>query len=269
MVLDQKKFLNKNASFPIAELLSKKTTKKSQEKRSKFREDVENEQTVEKAQEKTIKSLNNSTAKPVTNLQQTCNKPTSQPVTQSVTNLQQTCNKPTSKPVTNLQQICNKPTSQPVTQSVTNLQQTCNKPTTKTVFLSLTGQQAQAIKTIYSLCRAKGKLISDPITSSQFANALKTTVRSLQTTINRLIEKRMLVRSSYKNGRGGWTKYKIPQEVYQELFNLETCNKPVTNLQQTCNKSTPKPTSQPVTSHPSSSSDLYITTTTAKDEKNG
>ena len=132
----------------------------------------------------------------------------------------------------------------------------------------MSGLQAKILKFIYNICKKRGSKSSGPVSGSYLATATKMSIRSMQITVIRLIQKKLLIRLNFKNGRGGWSEYGIPQEVYNDLVNLETSNKPLTNLQQTSNKPTSQPTSQPLTSGPSSSSCFNIlnTTTTGPDK---
>jgi hypothetical protein len=84
----------------------------------------------------------------------------------------------------------------------------------------------------------------------------------VQVTTRRLISKGVLSKFDSKEGRGGWTRYSLPDVVYKELFQLETENKLSTNAEQTENKLSTQPRTEPRTSGPySSSNNLNIITT--------
>ena len=91
-----------------------------------------------------------------------------------------------------------------------------------------------------------------------------------QGSTRRLEQKKLLRRGEYKNGRGGWTRYELPNELFQELLQLETQNKVSTNPEQSQYKVRTQPSTQPSTSPSSSSSSLYLeefkTTTTGEPE---
>jgi len=195
--------------------------------------------------------------KSTTKLQQTTNKPTTAPTTK----LQQTTNKVTTRKAIELApmgETYNKLPTQPTTVSTTKLQQTPNKPTTNSPFMSLVGLQKKIVIFIYHLCRSQGARITDALSISSISTACQTSPRAAQETIRRLEQKGLVLRSSYKNGRGGWTKYELPEDVYKELFEFETYNKVTTNLQQTPSKLTTEPTTS------SLSSSSYINTTTTE-----
>ena len=211
--------------------------------------------------------------KPKLNPEQTQNKPR--------TKSEQTQNKPRTNPEqtqntirTKSEQSQNKVRTQPRTQPRTKSEQTQNKPRTNSEqmrgVLSLIGIQDRMVKFIYNLCRIKGDRITNPITLSQLAIACETTTESAQVTSRRLMNKGFIRRFNFKNGRGGWTQYELLDDVYRELFNLETQNKLRTNPEQSQNKVSTQPSTQPRTTVPSSSSSNLInkttTTTTAKEE---
>ena len=193
-----------------------------------------------------------------TNIQQTYNKeadtynkPTSQPTTNlqhiPTTVVQQTYNKeadtynkPTSQPTTNLQHI-------PTTVVQQNLQQTYNS---KHAVTRLSGLGLNIMNSLFSISITNGSRITGPIsiegiTSLAKINGKKTT----QTVIYRLEKEGFLKRDSFKVGRGGWTSYEIPHEVYNQLLKLTTVVQQ--NLQQLHNKPTTQPTTQPTTHAPS------------------
>ena len=193
-------------------------------------------------------------------------------LSQTTVNLQQTYNKVTTQPTTNSQQSYNKPITQklpqketynklptqPTTQPTTNSPQSYNKPTTKQSIISLVGLQKRIVLFLYELCRAKGMREIQNISIVWLSESCETTIRSAQETIRRLEKKGFILRKEYKNGRGGWTNYELPDSVYKELFQFETYNKLPTKLQQTPNKLPAQPTTEPTTTLSSSSSVLNI-----------
>jgi len=194
------------------------------------------------------------------------------------TNLQQTTNVTSNKVPTNLQQTTNvdliekpvsaetynKPPSQLTTVSTTNLQQSSHKPTTKVDILTLTGLQLDLVIFIYDLCKRSGSRISDPIAISFLASSCETTAKSAQESLRRLQQKGFLNREKFKNGRGGWTQYSIPEVVFKELSQLESYNKLPTKLPQTYNK----PPSQLTTELPTSSPIVVVSNLNSKNTTN-
>jgi hypothetical protein len=135
--------------------------------------------------------------------------------------------------------------------------------------LALTGLQLELLIFIYDLCKRSGSRISDPIAISFLASFCKTTAKSAQESIRRLQQKCFLNREKFKNGRGGWTQYSIPESVFKELSQLDSYNKLPTKLPQTTNKPPSQLTTEPPTSSPIvvvSSNSINTTNTQAGDE---
>jgi len=134
---------------------------------------------------------------------------------------------------------------------------------TKTGFFSLTGLQKKIVIFIYNLCKISRDKKTDGISIAQISENCESTVKSTKTAINRLIKKNILFRESFKNGRGGWTVYLIPNNVYQEII---TDTKLIPNWYQTSTKLTSELTSEVIPSSHSNSSIIYNNITTTEKE---
>jgi predicted transcriptional regulator len=167
-----------------------------------------------------------------------------------VTNRQQTDNKVATK----WQQTDNK--------VVTKWQQTDNKVVTKCLFSELVGLQRNIIIFMSHECKNLRARTTDRMTLEHLAKSLNRSTGVVKMTIHRLEKKGFLFRSEFKNGRGGWSRYELPDYVYNDALRSETDNKLVTNWQQTDNKVVTQPITQPITNLSSSSSYLNKTTTT-------
>jgi hypothetical protein len=196
--------------------------------------------------------------KPTTNRQQkwqqTDNKPT--------TNRQQTVDKYGDKNK-NWQQSGNKTGNTIGNKVATKWQQTDNKVATKTRFSELVGLQKDIIIFVCHECKNNRSRITEALTLEYIATGLKRRPGVVKTTIQRLEKKNCLLRVEFKNGRGGWSRYEVPDHIYHDALRNETGNKVVTNWQQTGNKLATQPTTELATS-PSSSSSLNINTTTTE-----
>lgn len=188
------------------------------------------------------------------NRQQTDNKP--------ITNRQQTNNKvATNRQQENIlktkyKQSGNKVEAQPATQLITKWQQTDNKAATNDKFSSIIGLQRAIIIFIYSECKIARSKTTGNLTLEHLSMALNSPTGSIKSTIQRLEKKKLLQRVEYKNGRGGWSRYAIPDSLYQELLQYETGNKLAINWQQTGNKVEAQLATEPAT-RLSSSSSIY------------
>lgn len=156
--------------------------------------------------------------------------------------------------------------TKPDTRADTNRTQTEHKPDTKRHFGELIGLQRRLVVFVYRSCQKERAKISEPLTSEHVASSLQIQAGSVKTSFRRLEEKKFLRRHSFKNGRGGWARFELSDEVFNTLLHLETGHKLDTNRTQTGHKPDTKPDTQPDTSPPSSSSsDLkqnFNTTTT-------
>ncbi len=162
----------------------------------------------------------------------------------------------------NLEQTKNKLSTQPRTELRTISEQTTNKLRANSSFSQLVGLQKKIIEIIYRFCRINGEKTTDKISLEFLSSNCKANTAVVQVTTRRLISKGVLGKFESKEGRGGWTRYSLPDVVYKELFQLETENKLSTNAEPTENKLSTQPRTEPRTNVPySSSNDLNIITT--------
>jgi hypothetical protein len=198
------------------------------------------------------------------------------------TNSQQTSNKVATKPKTKWQQSSNKvavknqnpqqsgnQTSNTIrNKAATNSQQTGNKPATKTAFSELVGLQRDIIIFICHECKNSRSRITEALTLEHMAISLKRSTGAIRTTIQRLEKKGCLLRAGFKNGRGGWSRYELPDSIYHDVLRSETSNKVATNSQQTGNKVASQLATELATRASSSSSlNIKETTTTQLGEE--
>lgn len=145
------------------------------------------------------------------------------------------------------------------------------KPEANGGLQSLVGLQRQMLLFIYETCRGLGSKVSPPISIQNAATVTETTVAAARKAIQRLEEKGFIVRDQFKNGRGGWTCYKLPDSIYSQLLMNETRAKVEPNVSQTRAKVEPQPEPE-VEPTPSSSSSVFsnssnkTNTTTASTE---
>ena len=199
--------------------------------------------------------------KVATNQQQTDNKL----ITKVATNQQQTDNKLATENDKRIESG-NKVGTQPTTLSATKWQQSDNKVATNVAFSALVGLQRNTVLFLYDACKLARSKSTASLTLEHIAKSLKTSSGSAKTTLQRLEKKKCINRNSFKNGRGGWSKYELSESLFREMLQMETENKVTTNWQQTENKVVAKPATQPATSSFSSSSS-YINTTTTEIKK--
>jgi len=153
------------------------------------------------------------------------------------------------------------------TEHKTNLRQTQDKPRTNTTFLALVGLQRNIALFMYEACKAARDKITAPLSIEHIALSCKTTKSSAQKTIQRLEYKGVVKRAEIKNGRGGWTRYELPEFIFQEILHAETQDKFRTNTRQNWDKIGTEPRTELKTTSPSSGSfNIYKKTTTTGDD---
>jgi hypothetical protein len=208
-----------------------------------------------------LQSFNEMTLNTDINAEQTKNKLRTQPRTELRTISEQTTNKLRTEN-TAVAETKNKLRTQPRTELRTISEQTTNKLRTNSSFSQLVGLQKKIIEIIYRFCRINGEKTTDKISLEFLSSNCKANAAVVQVTTRRLISKGVLSKFDSKEGRGGWTRYSLPDVVYKELFQLETENKLSTNAEQTENKLRTQPRTEPRTTGPySSSNNLNILTT--------
>ena len=166
------------------------------------------------------------------------------------------------------QETSSKVVAQPVAELVAKYEQSSSKVVAKSSFQELTGIQKKLTTIIYNSCRKKGEKISSPITIEYLSDVAKTSSGTVKNAILRLQKKNILTKEKFKNGRGGWTQYKLSDETYQDLLQCESDSKLVAKYEQTSSKVVAQPVAELVATVPSSSSSILInnksTTTTHK-----
>jgi len=150
-----------------------------------------------------------------------------------------------------------KPKTQPKTVSNTNSRQTQDKLETIISFFSLVGLQRQITFLIYETCKASRDKKTPPLSVEHIATSCKTTKSSIQKTVQRLEQKGIILRSNFKNGRGGWTQYELSEHVFQDILHNEIQYKFDTNLGQTQDKGETEPRTE-LRTNTSSSSGINI-----------
>jgi len=115
---------------------------------------------------------------------------------------------------------------------------------------------------LYDLCRINGSRLTSTISIEQLSSKLESSRLSVQKSIQRLEQKKLVLRKDFRSGRGGWTIYEVPESVWNEILQIETSDKLRTNLGQLSDKPRTEPRTEPRTNVPySSSNDLNINNT--------
>ncbi len=115
-------------------------------------------------------------------------------------------------------------------------------------FESLVGLQRKILIIIFECTKESRNGTTDPISVSFLSMKTGAPINSVKKTLQRLEQAGFFVREEFKNGRCGWTKYRLVDSVYQKLINHETRDKLETKWVQTGDKVGTKPGTQPETS---------------------
>ena len=129
------------------------------------------------------------------------------------------------KPDTNTAQTGHKPDTKVDTENTTCLTQTEHKVDTKSTFLTLVGLQKKIILFFYENCKKIRSKETESLTLEYLANQLNMRLGSIKTTVRRLQIKKLIKRIDFKNGRSGWSRYEVPNDIFSEIMKLETEHK--------------------------------------------
>lgn len=85
-------------------------------------------------------------------------------------------------------------------------------------FASLSGLQSKLVRFVFDSCLKRGGNETGPMSAEFVAKGVAAPFTSIKKTMQRLGHKRIIIRTGYKDGRGGWSRYKLHREIYQELL---------------------------------------------------
>ena len=144
----------------------------------------------------------------------------------------------------------------------TNIDSNQTQIANKLLIHTVVGNQRKLLFYIYDLCRIAGTKSTPPLNIESIHLNTGVAKGSIKTSLIRLIQKKFLIREEIKNGRSGWVIFKIPDPVYQELFNNDVS----LSLTQTRHKLNTESRTKTDTSVPIVSSSYINTTTTIPEE---
>jgi hypothetical protein len=135
----------------------------------------------------------------------------------------------------------------------------------------LMGVQKKLVTLFYQSCKKTRSHTTEEFSLANIANVLKIPQGSVKTSLRRLEEKKFIKSVQFKKGRGGWTKFELPDNVYRDLLESEKEHDWNTFGTQQEHVSDTYRNTEKDTNAPSSSSFLNIketTTTEVSDEWN-
>ena len=101
------------------------------------------------------------------------------------------------------------------------------------MFSLLVGLQRSLVVFFYKMVDRSADRSTPPLSIQSIASAASTTCSSVRKAIQRLEEKGCIERAAFKDGRGGWTRYRLNAQIYQTLCSAQE------NLSQTAAKVEP------------------------------
>jgi len=87
--------------------------------------------------------------------------------------------------------------------------------------LLISGIQKEILAFIYQNCKKNRTLVSEPMGKKELAEELNIKHKSVNNSIQRIVDKGFLIRNQSNRGRIGTTIYELPEWVYEEIFNNE------------------------------------------------
>lgn len=92
--------------------------------------------------------------------------------------------------------------------------------------LTLSGSQRILLEFLFDQCVFNNSLITPPITKEQLLRVTSLKEETALSSIKRLRSKFLIDRSQYKDGKAGWTKYKLSEITYKEIINFRNSKSP-------------------------------------------
>ncbi len=131
----------------------------------------------------------------------------------------------------------------------------------------LTGKERELIIFIFKKCQISASLETPAITTDELRSYLHVTAEHLRNIVYRLSSKGkgLLTVASLKNGKAGWRKFSISNELFQKLSLNNSIHNALSHREQYVNSTSSKPLAEPI-AHASSSSSLINKTTTITNE---
>ncbi len=100
-------------------------------------------------------------------------------------------------------------------------------------FHMLSPIQQKLLILLYEEGQISRSKISPPLNGALLAKRLESSLEGLRTAVKRLVKADFLLIAEAKSGRTGWTRYELPEWVYQQMTLNETWFKSGSNVVQT------------------------------------
>jgi hypothetical protein len=140
---------------------------------------------------------------------------------------------------------------------IANRQQTDSKRIAKEIAnknpFQLVGNEQKFLYFIFNLCKKTASLETPNLSLEYIVSELNLNSKQLaKNIIHRVCKKKIVSKKASKTGRGGWSKFSLPDEIYNKLYS-ERDSKQIANGQQTDSKQIAKGIAKGIATPPSSS----------------
>lgn len=92
--------------------------------------------------------------------------------------------------------------------------------------LTISGAQRVILDFLFEQCVFNNSLITPPLTKESLLAKTQIKEETALSSIKRLRSKHLIDRVDYKDGKGGWTRYKLAEITYKELLNIKNTRTP-------------------------------------------
>ncbi len=175
-----------------------------------------------------------------------------QTASESLANNQQITSKPLANRLSQKQQIASKPPAKSPAKSLANRQQDLKDPS----ITFLQGLQRKIVEYLYIDCNSWGTRTTRPISGSEFAQHLECDIKTAKNALDRLSEKKIIIRAKSFPGRLGSTIYELPENIYREFVDFQKRKQLKENSLETTSKPLAKSLAKPPATHSSSGSKI-------------
>lgn len=107
---------------------------------------------------------------------------------------------------------------------------------------AIVGHQRKVLLYVFHSSKENRSRESGPISTEALSNACNAPVLSIRKIVQRMEHRGILQRVAYKSGRGGWTRYLIPEHLYSELLQWELVTKSLDTRVPAASEEAPKVT---------------------------
>jgi hypothetical protein len=153
-----------------------------------------------------------------------------------------------------VKQTASKVVAKPIAEVVANQEQTSSKLVANTSFAKLGGIQRNITVFMYQECKRLLSKVTSEISAADLSEIAKSDIGTAKNATIRLIEKCVIRRFEYKDGRSGWTRYELADNIYQEIRERELTGRFIDNREQSSSKVVAEPVAKVVANSSSSSS---------------